>query len=116
MSRYSQYKFHEDASHGWLEVPLADVASLGVCHEISPYSYMHRRTVYLEEDRDMWVFLSAIEVCGIKKPERIRIYQEESFVRKLTPYSYDKAVQIAKADVDAFIASQKAAFVAAMNA
>ncbi len=56
----SKYRFFEDAGHGWLEVPRAEVAASGA--GITPYSYYDSETdmVYLEEDGDMWSFLRAV--------------------------------------------------------
>lgn len=31
-----EYTFHEDAGHGWLEVPAAELVSLGIHEQISP--------------------------------------------------------------------------------
>jgi len=64
MSQQKTYRFFEDAGHGWLEVPRAElVASTAV---ISRYSYYDNSTdmVYLEEDCDMWDFLGAMGKDG----------------------------------------------------
>ena len=55
------YTFHSDPGHGWLEVPKADVAALGVLAAISGYSYVSKdgRTLYLEEDCDLTAFADA---------------------------------------------------------
>jgi hypothetical protein len=54
----TMYKFHEDAGHGWLEVPLAEVIESGI--EVSGYSYKRGGTAYLEEDLDAGLFMDAM--------------------------------------------------------
>ena len=88
--RYSQYTFHEDAGHGWLEVPFTDLAFAGVHMDISHYSYMQGTTAYLEEDDDAGKFMRALAERGYK-PEIVRKYQEDSFIRKLNSYDYSIA-------------------------
>ena len=84
------YRFIEDPSHGWLEVPLADVKRVGA--EISAYSYYDKRTMlcYLEEDCDAFKFLSSAQL--IEKDaegkwqsnfDETRIYEQRTFVRDL---------------------------------
>lgn len=53
-------RFHYDAGHGWLEVPLSAVREAGVADKISSYSYLRGTTAYLEEDRDAPLYLDAI--------------------------------------------------------
>jgi hypothetical protein len=55
----SNYIFHEDAGHGWLEVPLEALRTLSIGKKISPYSYVHGDKAYLEEDRDAPIFMKA---------------------------------------------------------
>ena len=54
------YIFHEDPAHGWLEVPKAELAKLGIADKISHYSYMSGDKAYLEEDCDLGAFIMAI--------------------------------------------------------
>jgi hypothetical protein len=76
------YKFHSDAGHGWLEVPLADARQSGA--EISRYSYAGRGKVFLEEDCDAPCFA---EAAGLNLQEVPEVYDgEDSWIRRLPPY------------------------------
>jgi hypothetical protein len=55
----NKYKFFSDPSHGYIEVPLAELQSLGIDKDISSYSYANNGLVYLEEDCDYSVFIEA---------------------------------------------------------
>ena len=57
------FTYHQDPSHGWIEVPLSLIDKLGIASNISPYSYRcsTRKIAYLEEDRDANVFLMAYD-------------------------------------------------------
>ena len=57
--RKMKYRYIQDPGHGWLEVPYAEVRAAGIAAEISQYSYRKTGMVYLEEDCDMGLFLSA---------------------------------------------------------
>ena len=54
------YIFHEDAGHGWLEVPMNEIKESGI--EVSSYSYRRNNKVYLEEDLDAGLFMTAMEL------------------------------------------------------
>jgi hypothetical protein len=64
------YNFYSDAGHGWLEVDLQELVSLGVASAISRYSYIKQTEngikVYLEEDCDTQVFHGAMAKSGIE--------------------------------------------------
>ena len=53
------YIFHEDAGHGWLQVPQQEIDDLNLRGKISPYSYESDLFAFLEEDLDTGVFLKA---------------------------------------------------------
>ena len=55
----STYTLFHDPGHAWMKVPLSEVHLLGLKYEISGYSYIRKGFVYLEEDCDMSVFLTA---------------------------------------------------------
>lgn len=78
---------HNDASHGWVEVDISELNRLGITDKISGYSYQHGNKVYLEEDDDLGIFLSALVKEG-KITVRIEeaSYDHESFVRGLRRY------------------------------
>ena len=72
------YTRHEDSRHSWLQVPLLELVSLGIAHEISSYSYMCGTYAYLEEDVDMQTFRRArdrpIDVATVYKRRGSRPY------------------------------------------
>ena len=73
----NNYEFHEDAGHGWLRVPYAELAELGV--HPSEYSYMdtRREFAYLEEDMDAGLFLEALDPECIREIRAARARGEE---------------------------------------
>lgn len=58
-------KFHSDAGHGWLAVKLNELKMLGIETQISSYSYVKGKTVYLEEDCDAMRYINAMKEKGI---------------------------------------------------
>jgi hypothetical protein len=58
-----------DPGHGWLRVPLADIAALRIEEDISPYSFIDGRYAYLEEDCDYTVFINACTAQDIPLPD-----------------------------------------------
>lgn len=77
LSITSPLTFISDPGHGWLRVPLADIAALGIAGEISPYSFIDGRFAYLEEDCDYGRFIAACQAHGIPLPEM----QDETVTR-----------------------------------
>jgi hypothetical protein len=75
-----QLTFIFDPGHGWLRVPLADIAALGIEGDISEYSFIDGRFAYLEEDCDYAVFVAACDAQNISLPE-IRDRYVERFDR-----------------------------------
>jgi hypothetical protein len=56
------FTYHSDPGHGWLEVPIQTLLSVGLApSDFSAYSYQHRDKVYLEEDCDAAVFIRTYE-------------------------------------------------------
>jgi hypothetical protein len=56
--------FHNDAGHGWLEMPLRLFNGLYIADKISGYSYIDTFNVYLEEDCDASIAISALRDLG----------------------------------------------------
>lgn len=65
----TQLIFISDPGHGWLRVPLADIAALGIEEDISPYSFIDGHFAYLEEDCDYTVFIDACTAQDIPLPD-----------------------------------------------
>lgn len=61
--------FIEDPGHGWLRVPLADVAALGIAEEITPYSFVDNDYAFLEEDCDYGTFMNACQAQNVPIPD-----------------------------------------------
>lgn len=57
--------FHSDSGHGWLAVKRKEVEELGISGAISDFSYQKGKTVYLEEDKDLSTFKTAMEATGV---------------------------------------------------
>jgi hypothetical protein len=68
------FTFHNDAGHGWIEVPLADLRELGIDRIISSYSYERDGRVYLEEDCDASTFVKAYQDRFGREPELVDRY------------------------------------------
>jgi hypothetical protein len=76
--------FVSDPGHGWLKVPLAEIAALGIEGQVSPYSFIEGRyafgsaalTTSLEEDCDCPRYLAARSARGIPRPEITEQYVE----------------------------------------
>lgn len=66
--------FISDPGHGWLRVPLAEIAALGIEEKISPYSFIKGNDAYLEEDCDYPCYLAARTAQGYPAPEIIEQY------------------------------------------
>ena len=88
MPKNKTYVFHEDPGHGWLAVKLKELQTLGIIEKISPYSYMKGKTAYLEEDRDLSIFIQAKGV-GIRELPFKRSYRKHTSIRSY--HGYDKA-------------------------
>lgn len=82
--------FHSDPGHGWLAVKLSDLKMLGIETQITPYSYVKGKTVYLEEDCDMARFMSAAKDKGIDVEVRSGPPRDRSPIRYFESYQVDK--------------------------
>ena len=84
------YIFHTDPGHGWLAVPFKDIEALGVGDKISRYSYVKRKTAYLEEDCDAAVFINAYKARFGKMFEYRTSYQDRTQIRYFASYQPTK--------------------------
>jgi hypothetical protein len=69
--------FISDPGHGWLKIPLPEIAALGIEGQISPYSFIEGEFAYLEEDCDCTRYLEARETQGLPRPEIAEQYVEQ---------------------------------------
>ena len=73
----TQLTFISDPGHGWLKVPLTDIATLGIEDDISACSFIKGHYAYhsaalttsLEEDGDCLRYLTALSNQGLPRPE-----------------------------------------------
>ena len=82
------YPFHEDAGHGWLEVPMQYLKDLNILKDITGFSYrsIDGRTAYLEEDLDASTFLNKVYGNDYKRMHAHQEYVDDgdhSFIRSL---------------------------------
>ncbi len=82
--------FINDPGHGWLRVPLTDIAALGIEAHITPYSYIEGNFAYLEEDLDAPRFLEALTAQSLPQPKITDQYVER-FSRNKDPFPHDPA-------------------------
>lgn len=82
--------FVNDPGHGWLKVPLTDIAALGIEAQITPYSYIEGQYAYLEEDLDAPHYLKALTAQGLPQPEITDQYVER-FSRDKDRFTHDPA-------------------------
>lgn len=90
--------YHSDPGHGWLEVPLLAFLQSGAkLSAVSAYSYFGLKgfdlTLYLEEDRDITVFLDAAKAKGWEVKTPHVIHNSECFVRQLPDIPFDALKQ-----------------------
>jgi len=60
MKTLVRHEFFEDGQHGWLKVSKSRLKQLGLLDKISSYSYMRKGYVFLEEDVDLSLYVSAL--------------------------------------------------------
>ena len=56
---------YNDPGHAWGAVKRSVLFDLGILKDISPYSYQRGKTVYLEEDCDLFKLQKALEQRGV---------------------------------------------------
>lgn len=78
--------FHTDPGHGWIQAGRKECQKLGILDKISSYSYQSRdgKTLYLEEDCDMTLYLNALGYNHEdNRPEFDDRYSDNTFIRNL---------------------------------
>jgi hypothetical protein len=81
------YKYFQDPSHGWVEVPVAELRRLKIDDKISPYSYRNGNFAYLEEDCDFSLWLEAKRSAG-EEFDLARLHtNHDSIVRTFRGYA-----------------------------
>ena len=83
--------FHSDSGHGWLAVKRKEVEELGISGAISDFSYQKGKTVYLEEDKDMATFKTALETAGDQLEVKVAKIVKRSNIRGFSKFSVESA-------------------------
>lgn len=90
-----RFDFVADSSHGWLKVPMVELERLGIVDQISTYSYLKNGMAYLEEDRDMAVFLQARDARGESDIRMIQHHSnKQSRIRSYPSFVVEPALQV----------------------
>ena len=79
-------EFHEDPGHGWLKVARSTIKRLGLCSQISNFSYQDGCYAYLEEDCDAAVLANALKEAGIKVVFEFITTDSDSQIRSMTRF------------------------------
>jgi len=81
------FNFHHDCGHGWLQVPEQSLKDLGIEHFVSRRSYLKDGQVYLEQDLDAGLFITAWRAEKGKDPDWFDyISQGKSKIRNYDRY------------------------------
>ena len=83
--------FHSDSGHGWLAVKRKEVEELGISDAISDFSYQKGKTVYLEEDKDLATFKTALESKGVTLEIKEAKPVKRSNIRGFSRFSVESA-------------------------
>lgn len=78
---------HSDPGHAWLAVKVSELEMLGIRHEISSFSYVKGKTVYLEEDCDAPKFVKAMREKGIEVEIKDGACRDRSPIRYFKSYT-----------------------------
>lgn len=80
-------KFYSDPGHGWAAVKRDLLTDLGILEKVSQFSYQKGQTVYLEEDCDMSLLISALNLKGIKVEYEEKSTEKRSPIRNYASFS-----------------------------
>ena len=90
MQKVKTYTLYNDPGHAWLKVPYADLVKLGIERAISPYSYMYGQSAYLEEDRDLSLFIIAMRKTGKEIKIKDVYTSKDSKIRSYRNYNSEQ--------------------------
>lgn len=83
-----KFNLYSDPGHAWCKVPIELLMELGIHIHISKYSYKLGQHAYLEEDRDLSVFMDAMKKSGKSVTfHEHRPTKNDSRIRKYDSYS-----------------------------
>ena len=81
VNKMTEYTYHQDPSHGWIQVPVSEVVRLGLTP--SRYSYRNAESVFLEEDADASQWAKAKRDAGEQFTLKDAHVNYDSFIRNL---------------------------------
>lgn len=90
MTKAYPLRFISDPGHGWLEVPILELAQLGIAADISSCSYISAGMthVYLEEDCDAGVFFRAKDWTNQDVAANIiEVYKDPCWIRDMQSFN-----------------------------
>jgi hypothetical protein len=80
--------YHRDPGHGWFEVKRELLATLGIQHLITTFSFEKGDRVFLEEDQDAGVLVRSLGELGIKYSTVPLHTDNDHWIRGLDRYQY----------------------------
>jgi hypothetical protein len=84
-----EYRCYSDSGHGWMAVKRKELIELGILNQITQFSYqsLSGKTVYLEEDCDVTLFVNKyIEKNGQHPQLKRSSYKDVSPIRRLPSF------------------------------
>lgn len=79
---------YSDSGHAWAKVLRKDLLKLGVLGQISSFSYQRDEYVYLEEDKDLSIYVNALKNKGLNPKFKEFNSQKSSKIRSYQKYFY----------------------------
>lgn len=84
------FTLYADPSHAWAKVPVALLNELQIANTISRFSYCKNGSAYLEEDRDLAIFIGAYRNAYGRDPQFVERHSErDSRIRSYPMYIRD---------------------------
>ena len=81
--------YHSHSEQRWLPVKKHEIKMMGIETDISSYSFVKGKTVYLEEDCDAMKFINAAKAKGITVELKESPPRDNSPIRYFKRYSPD---------------------------
>ena len=89
MTINTAYKFYSDPGHGWMAVSFKNFFAVGAkLEDVSNFSYVRGKTLYLEEDGDAGVFIKAFREKMGTEPFFVEKFHERTPIRSYMPLHY----------------------------
>lgn len=86
MTKKISIKVFADPGHAWARVAKSKLVTLGIADKISTYSYQKGENVFLEEDCDLSVLISALRVRGYEIKFNESHTNRQSKIRNYSTY------------------------------